>query len=158
MQAYIVSRLITAVWVIAGLTSLVFFLIHWVPGDPVEVMLGESAAAADRAALRHALGLDQPLLQQWGAFLSGVVQLDLGTSLYERQPVLELLQARYPATLELATAATFFGILLGIPMGVMGAVIMSGSVQLGEVTVFSAGSHPVKVPVQGVLLWVAPFP
>ena len=55
MQAYIVSRLITAVWVIAGLTSLVFFLIHWVPGDPVEVMLGESAAAADRAAFLMAL-------------------------------------------------------------------------------------------------------
>jgi peptide/nickel transport system permease protein len=121
MQAYIVSRLITAVWVIAGLTSLVFFLIHWVPGDPVEVMLGESAAAADRAALRHALGLDQPLLQQWGAFLSGVVQLDLGSSLYERQPVLELLRARYPATLELAALAFLIALVIAVPLGVLAA-------------------------------------
>lgn len=121
MQAYLVSRLITAVWVIAGLTSLVFFLIHWVPGDPVEVMLGESAAAADRAALRHALGLDQPLLQQWGAFMSGVAQLDLGSSLYERQPVLDLLQARYPATLELAALAFLIALVIALPMGVLAA-------------------------------------
>jgi peptide/nickel transport system permease protein len=121
MQAYLVSRLITAVWVVAGLTSLVFFLIHWVPGDPVEVMLGESTAAADRTALRHALGLDQPLLQQWGAFLSGVVQLDLGSSLYERQPVLELLRERYPATLELAALAFLIALVIAVPMGVLAA-------------------------------------
>jgi len=121
MQAYIVSRLITAVWVIFGLSSLVFFLIHWVPGDPVEVMLGESAAAADRAALRQALGLDQPLLQQWGTFLSGVVQLDLGSSLYERQPVLELLQARYGATVELAALAFLIALVIAVPMGVLAA-------------------------------------
>jgi peptide/nickel transport system permease protein len=121
MRAYIVSRLITAVWVIFGLSSLVFFLIHWVPGDPVEVMLGESAAAADRAALRQALGLDQPLLQQWGTFLSGVVQLDLGSSLYERQPVLELLQARYGATVELAALAFLIALVIAVPMGVLAA-------------------------------------
>jgi len=121
MQAYLVSRLITAVWVVAGLTSLVFFLIHWVPGDPVEVMLGESTAAADRTALRHALGLDQPLLQQWGAFLSGVVQLDLGSSLYERQPVLDLLRERYPATLELAALAFLIALVIAVPMGVLAA-------------------------------------
>ena len=121
MQAYLVSRLITAVWVVAGLTSLVFFLIHWVPGDPVEVMLGESTAAADRTALRHALGLDQPLLQQWGAFLSGVVQLDLGSSLYERQPVLDLLRERYPATLELAALAFLIALVIAVPLGVLAA-------------------------------------
>ncbi len=121
MQAYLVSRLMTAVWVIAGLSSLVFFLIHWVPGDPVEVMLGESAAAADREALRHALGLDQPLLRQWGAFLSGVLRLELGTSLYERQPVLDLLQGRYPATLELATLAFLIAVAIAVPMGVVAA-------------------------------------
>lgn len=121
MQAYLVSRLMTAVWVIAGLSSLVFFLIHWVPGDPVEVMLGESAAAADREALRHALGLDQPLLRQWGGFLSGVLRLELGTSLYERQPVLDLLQGRYPATLELATLAFLIAVAIAVPMGVVAA-------------------------------------
>jgi len=121
MRSYLVSRLISAVWVVAGLSSLVFFLIHWVPGDPVEVMLGESAAAADREALRQALGLDQPLLQQWGAFLSGVLRLELGSSLYERQPVLELLQARYPATLELAALALLIAVLIALPLGVLAA-------------------------------------
>ncbi|MGD2075361.1 MAG: ABC transporter permease [Gammaproteobacteria bacterium] len=121
MRAYLVSRLMIAAWVIAGLTSLVFFLIHWVPGDPVEVMLGESAAAADREALRHALGLDQPLLQQWGAFVAGVLSLDLGTSLYRRQPVLELLQAHSVATLELALLALLIAVAIAVPLGVLAA-------------------------------------
>ena len=71
MPGYLISRLFTAVWVVFGVSSLVFFLIHWVPGDPVEVMLGESASGADREALRHALGLDRPVLEQWGLFIKG---------------------------------------------------------------------------------------
>ena len=63
MPAYLISRLFMAAWVIFGVTSLVFFLIHWVPGDPVEVMLGESASAVDREALRLALGLNRPILE-----------------------------------------------------------------------------------------------
>jgi peptide/nickel transport system permease protein len=82
MPAYLMSRLFMAAWVSFGVTSLVFFLIHWVSGDPIEVMLGESASGADREALRHALGLDRPVLEQWLAFLSGVLSLDLGNSLY----------------------------------------------------------------------------
>ena len=121
MPAYLISRLLMAAWVLFGVTSLVFFLIHWVPGDPVEVMLGESASAVDREALRHALGLDRPLLEQWWSFLSGVVTLDLNVSLYHRQPVIELLSARYMATLELALIAFVIAIVIAIPMGIIAA-------------------------------------
>ncbi len=121
MPVYLVYRLILAAWVMFGVSSLVFFLIHWVPGDPVEVMLGESASGADRDALRHALGLDRPLLEQWRAFLYGVVTLDLGTSLYQREPVLSLLDARFAATAELAALAFVIAVSIAIPLGVVAA-------------------------------------
>jgi len=121
MPAYLISRLFMAAWVIFGVTSLVFFLIHWVPGDPVEVMLGESASAVDRDALRQALGLNRPVLEQWGAFLAGVFTFDLGTSLFYQQPVMELLNGRYLATLELAAAAFVIAIVIAIPLGIIAA-------------------------------------
>ena len=121
MPAYLISRLFMAVWVVFGVTSLVFFIIHWVPGDPVEVMLGESASAADRESLRHALGLDRPVLQQWLSFLAGVLRLDLGHSLYHQQPVAALLQARYAATAELAVSAFLIALLIAVPMGIVAA-------------------------------------
>ncbi len=121
MPSYLFSRLFTAVWVTLGVVSLVFFLIHWVPGDPVEVMLGESAAAADREALRQALGLDRPLLAQWSAFVSGVLEWDLGTSLYYRQAVSSLLAERFAATAELALAAFAVALLIALPAGVIAA-------------------------------------
>jgi len=121
MPSYLLSRLFTALWVTLGVVSLVFFLIHWVPGDPVEVMLGESAAAADRVALRHALGLDQPLLTQWLAFLRGVLDWNLGTSLYYHQPIGALLTQRFAATLQLTLAAFVVALLIAVPAGVIAA-------------------------------------
>ena len=118
----IISRLASAAVVIFGVLCLVFFLIHLVPGDPVEVMLGESARPADREALRVSLGLDQPLLTQFSQYLSNVVQLDLGTSLHSKRPIVDILAERLPATLELATAALFVAILIAFPLGVMAAV------------------------------------
>ena len=121
MSAYLIARLFMAVWVIFAVTSLVFFLIHWVPGDPVEVMLGESASAADREALRHALGLDRPILEQWFAFLSAALGFDLGDSLYYQQPVADLLGTRYVATAELAVSAFVIAVLVAVPMGIVAA-------------------------------------
>ena len=118
----IISRLASAAVVIFGVLCLVFFLIHLVPGDPVEVMLGESARPADREALRVSLGLDQPLLTQFSQYLGNVVQLDLGTSLHSKRPIIDILAERLPATLELATAALFVAILIAFPLGVMAAV------------------------------------
>jgi peptide/nickel transport system permease protein len=131
MPAYLISRLFMAVWVIFGVTTLVFFLIHWVPGDPIEVMLGESASAADRELLRHALGLDRPVLQQWLSFLAGVVRFDLGDSLYHQQPVAELLQARYLATAELAVTALVIAVLIAVPMGILAAARQGSVWDLG---------------------------
>jgi peptide/nickel transport system permease protein len=131
MPAYLISRLFMAVWVIFGVTTLVFFLIHWVPGDPVEVMLGESASAADRELLRQALGLDRPVLQQWLSFLAGVLRFDLGDSLYHQQPVAELLQARYAATAELAVTALVIAVLIAVPMGILAAARQGSVWDLG---------------------------
>lgn len=121
MLAYLVSRLFMGAWVIFGVASLVFFLIHWVPGDPIEVMLGESASAADREALRQALGLDRPVLEQWFSFLSSALSLDLGDSLYHQRPVADLLNARYLATAQLAASALVIAILIAVPLGMLAA-------------------------------------
>ena len=119
---HVISRLASAAVVIFGVLCLVFLLIHLVPGDPVEVMLGESARPADREALRASLGLDQPLLTQFTQYLGQVVQLDFGTSLHSKRPIVDILAERLPATLELAIAALFVAIVIAFPLGVIAAV------------------------------------
>ncbi len=121
MPAYLLARLFSAVWVSLGVATLVFGLIHWVPGDPVEVMLGESGNGADRQAMRHALGLDQPLWLQWLHFIAGLFKGDLGRSLYSQTAVTELLLPRLGATVELAVAALGIALLLAIPLGLLAA-------------------------------------
>jgi len=121
MPAYLLSRLLTAVWVMFGVASLVFFILHWVPGDPVEVMLGESAAVADREALRQALGLNLPVVEQWTRFLTNTLRWDLGESLYYQQAVSSLLAQRFAATLELAAAAFLIAVLIAVPTGILAA-------------------------------------
>ncbi|WP_316369717.1 nickel ABC transporter permease [Candidatus Thiodiazotropha sp. CDECU1] len=109
-----------------GVVCLVFMLIHLVPGDPVDVMLGESAIAADREALRTSLGLDRPLAVQLSDYLQGVAVLDLGNSLHARQPVSALLASRIPATLELAFAALVVTLVIALPLGILAAVNRGG--------------------------------
>jgi peptide/nickel transport system permease protein len=118
----VISRLASTAVVVFGVLCLVFFLIHLVPGDPVEVMLGESARPADRMALRESLGLDKPLAVQFGRYLSHVVQLDLGTSLRSKRPIIDILAERLPATLELAVAALLVAIVVAFPLGIIAAV------------------------------------
>ena len=122
MRSPVMARLASALVVVFGVITLVFFLIHLVPGDPVEVMLGESSQAADRAALRHALGLDAPLAVQFERYVSGLAGLDLGQSLHSKRPVAELLAQRLPATLELAVAALVVALGLALPLGIMAAL------------------------------------
>ena len=118
----IATRLVTALVVVAGVTFLVFMLIHCIPGDPVEVMLGEYASGADRAALRAELGLDRPLLEQWLHFVGGVVRLDLGASLYSDRAVVSLVAEHYVRTLVLAAVALCLALALGVPLGIMAAL------------------------------------
>ena len=116
-----ISRLLSALITLFGVVTLVFFLIHLIPGDPVEYILGDSARAADRNALRLQLGLDQPLLQQYSSYLINLLSLDLGKSLHSNQSVTALLMERFPATLELALAAFLIAVLIAVPLGVMAA-------------------------------------
>ena len=120
-MAYLARRLLSAIATVAGVTVLVFLLIHLIPGDPVERMLGDSARPADRAALRHALGLDAPLWQQFAGYAKGLATLDLGRSLVSDRAVSDLLLERLPATLELAAASLGLAILIAVPLGVMAA-------------------------------------
>ena len=116
------GRLLYALPVVFLVVSLVFFLIHLVPGDPVQQMLGERARSADVERMRHDLGLDQPLVTQYGRYLGRMVRGDLGHSLRFNAPVTGIILARYPATIELTAAALLVALLLSIPAGVQAAV------------------------------------
>jgi peptide/nickel transport system permease protein len=109
-----------------GAVTLVFFLIHLIPGDPIEVMLGETATSADKAELRRALGLDQPVVSQYGDFLIGLMQGDLGQSLYEQARVADLIRARMPATLELTFCAMAIGVILSFTFAILAALNKDG--------------------------------
>jgi peptide/nickel transport system permease protein len=131
MLHFLISRLISAAVVVLGVSCLVFLLIHLVPGDPVDVMLGEGAQPADREALRQALGLDRPVHTQLMSYLGGLARLDLGVSLHTRQPIAELLLERLPATVELAFAALAIAVALALPLGIFAAVRRGGLVDHG---------------------------
>ncbi len=108
--------------VIIGVCCIVFALIHLIPGDPVEAMLGEHAHAADREALRDALGLNRPLSEQLTDYLLGVMHADLGHSLHSKRAVAQELLARLPATIELALAAIVVVLVISLPLGVLAAM------------------------------------
>lgn len=122
MLVYLYKRIILACIVVLGVATLVFLLIHLVPGDPVEVMLGESAQLADREALRVALGLEQPLMQQWLHFMTQLLHLDFGTSLYSKREIAAILGERIPATAVLAVASLLVALILAFPLGVVAAL------------------------------------
>jgi peptide/nickel transport system permease protein len=100
-----------------GVATLTFALIHLVPGDPVVAMLGDTAAPADLAGMRHQLGLDRPLAAQYASFITGLAHGDLGESISYHQPVARLIAERFPATLELAGAGLLVAILIAFPLG-----------------------------------------
>jgi ABC-type dipeptide/oligopeptide/nickel transport system permease component len=119
--ALLVRRLVGALGVVLGVALLTSLLIHLVPGDPVELMLGESATAGDRAALRASLGLDRPVHEQLLSRFGQLARLDLGASLYSRRPVGALIAERLPATVELAIAALVIAALAALPLGIVAA-------------------------------------
>jgi peptide/nickel transport system permease protein len=127
MTQPILSRIGSALVVVFGVSTLVFLLIHLVPGDPVEAMLGESARPADRQTLRAALGLDQPLAEQYLRYLDGLVRLDLGQSFQFQRAVADLLAERIPPTLELTGAALALALALAVPLGVLAARSRGGA-------------------------------
>lgn len=122
MIKFLIHRIFASIPVVLGVCTLTFFLIHLVPGDPIDIMLGEQASEIDREALRADLRLNLPLHIQYFEFVKRVVRFDLGKSLHKRQPVSTELLERFPATLELTCAAMFLALLAGVPMGVGAAV------------------------------------
>ena len=121
MLQSIASRLGSALLVMLGVCTLVFLLIHLIPGDPVTAMLGERARPADQQALRLALGLDRPLAEQYASYLTGLLQLDLGYSFQDQRPVAGILGERLPATLQLAGASLLLALMLAVPLGLLAA-------------------------------------
>jgi ABC-type dipeptide/oligopeptide/nickel transport system permease component len=116
------TRILYTIPVIWLVVSMVFLLIHLVPGDPVQQMLGEGATASDLATLRHQYGLDAPLGQQYLHYWHGVLHGDLGRSLRLNDSVTHLIVARYPYTLQLTLSALILALLLAIPAGVAAAL------------------------------------
>jgi peptide/nickel transport system permease protein len=122
VKHFLFRRLLLLLPTLLGAVSLVFLLIHLIPGDPVEVMLGETATTADKQALRQSLGLDRPLSTQYRSFLSDLLVGDLGRSLYEPASVGQIIRARLPATLQLALCAMIAAVLISFPLATLAAV------------------------------------
>lgn len=120
----LLERILATIPLMVVLIILVFVFVRMIPGDPVDIMMGQAGnvTEAEIAAIRRDLGLDQPLGTQLQSFLSGLLKGDLGYSFRERQPVADLLGRTFPATVELALAALGFALLLGLPIGIISAV------------------------------------
>ncbi len=140
MPRWIVARLALALPTVLGVATIVFALLHAVPGDPVDVLLGESAAPADRAALRAELGLDRPVAEQYVHWLAGLARGDLGHSLRSGRPVAELLAERAPATAWLALVALAFAMGLAVPAGILAARRPGSLVDRGALGLSLAGA------------------
>jgi len=119
---YVTTRLLYTLPVVWLVVSVVFLLIHLVPGDPIQQMLGEGAATVDLQAARHAYGLDVPVGKQYVNYWKGVLHGDLGKSLRFNQGVTRVIAERYPSTMKLTVAALVVALLLAIPAGVRSAV------------------------------------
>lgn len=139
MHRYVVRRLLLTIPVLLGVATLVFSLIHFIPGDPAQAMLGEGAAPEDVAQLRARLGLDRPLLVQYGSFLQGLARGDLGVSLRNDQPVLQQILERMPATAELAFASMTVAVLIALPLGIIAAVWRGTAVDYSAMTLSLIG-------------------
>jgi len=122
LRSFLLRRFLQAIPVLAGVCTLVFALIHLIPGDPVQVMLGEGARAVDVDDLRARLGLDRPLFTQYVDFLVGLCRGTMGLSIRYREPVARLILERYPATLCLAAASLILATLIAFPAGILAAM------------------------------------
>ena len=126
MRTYLAKRLLLIVPTLFGVAAVVFLIMRVIPGDVTLLILGGDQTGRidpkQLAAMRHQLGLDQPLAVQFGAWLWGVLRLDFGTSLWTGQPVIEEVLIRLPLSLEVAILATIVSVLLAIPLGMLAAV------------------------------------
>jgi ABC-type dipeptide/oligopeptide/nickel transport system permease component len=122
MTQYIIRRLLQMIPITLGILTLVFSLIHLIPGDPAVQIAGEGARPEDIVAVRKALGLDEPLFTQYVHYLARLAHGDLGTSFRTNEKVAREILTRYPATIELALGAMFIAILVAFPLGMISAI------------------------------------
>jgi peptide/nickel transport system permease protein len=122
VSGYFRRRLLHVIPVAFGVVTVVFFLIHLLPGDPVDIMLGESAVPAMKEELRRELRLDRPVHVRYAEFLAGLPRGDLGVSFRSREPVAREIARRFPATLLLASTSIAVAVLVALPLGVLAAM------------------------------------
>jgi peptide/nickel transport system permease protein len=139
MITYLIRRLLLTIPVVLGVATLVFALIHLVPGDPAQAMLGEGASQEEVLKLRGQLGLDRPLFTQYKSFLWGIAHGDLGTSFRYQTPVTRQIRERFPNTAKLALSAMLVALLVAIPLGILAAVYRGTFIDHAAMTLALAG-------------------
>ncbi len=150
MRRYLLRRIALLIPVLWGVATLVFVVTNIIPGDPVDLMLGETARPAQREVLRKALGLDRPLIVRYGDYLAGLLRGDLGTSIHKKRTVAQLLAERIPASAELTAAALAIALAIALPLGIVAARRAGSLTDLGAgvLAVFGA-----SIPV----FWLGPL-
>jgi len=139
VSRFLLRRLLLTIPVLLGVSTLVFALIHLVPGDPAQAMLGDGAAPQDIEQLRERLGLNRPLTVQYVSFMTGLARGDLGVSMQSDRPVTGEILRRVPATAELALASMMVAVLLAVPLGIAAAVWRGTAVDHAAMTVALLG-------------------
>jgi len=154
VSLYLRRRLLLTVPVLLGVSTLVFLFVHLIPGDPVEVMLGEQALATDKEALRRNLGLDRPLHLQYVGFIKGLLTGTLGRSLFTDEPVGETLLRHLGPTALLAGASLLIALAFALPLGILAALRQGSLLDRGAILLALTG---VAIPnfVLGPLLILA---
>lgn len=144
MGRFILRRLVLAIPVLIGILIIAFSMVRLIPGDPCRAVLGERATDEICDAYFERMGLDRPIVQQFGIYLSQVLRGDLGTSFRLQISIGELLISRLPTTVELTVSAIIFAVLIGIPLGVISAYYHNSAVDVGTMLVANIG---VSMPV-----------
>jgi peptide/nickel transport system permease protein len=144
MLRYVARRLLLLVPILLGLSLLIFVWIRALPGSPAQSLLGERATAQSIEDVEKSLGLDKPIYLQYVEYVRNVAQLDFGTNVVTRRPVLDEIQERFPATVELSLAALVFALGVGIPLGFVAAMRYGGAVDQASLVASLLG---ISIPV-----------
>lgn len=150
MWVFALRRLLLVVPVLWGVVTLVFLLLHLIPGDPVDLMLGDQAVATDRDALRQALGLDRPMWEQYVTYLGGLLRGDLGQSIHSQAAVSAEIWGRFPASFELMVGGLTIALCIALPLGILAALRPGSWIDGGAMAVSFLG---VSIP----NFWLGPL-
>ena len=154
MSTFILRRLVLAVPVLLGILAVTFALARLIPGDPCRAMLGEKASQATCDAFIIRYGLNKPIPEQFAIYINDIIHGDLGDSLRFGEPITTLLSERLPVTVELATMALIFAVIVGVPLGIISAYRYNSAVDVGTMIGANVG---VSMPVFWLGLMLAYF-